>query len=634
MPETGTQIISYTGNANLGLGADSNIPVSPDKPELDAVNKASEQLRLYDHQNNVLLFQQKIADRDTALKLLAQGKVQAGNILPEDKKYYDDAEAKQTAAYKAIKGMNDKEGISNYLQATKDLNDLVTNTQHRWLEVTKLEAEKAKEVLPDKIKAYTDHIDAQKSKPIGQLIEPFQSMFSLDMDGMMNAIKGTQALTKGAAGTLPNEQLPDQKTITTTATPGKPTVTKQVDKIGAVPSKTTKGTSGVILTKGQTLVNGIPMGNDGLSMFSQTPEKYYDYATMEKRANDLYLGNPTQAENQRQLFDKFHQMPRSAQVDFLKADQKRIAAYSQQRGIQPDENGKYPDEIKFQVLPDGKIVLTETIPSFAAKHTLASIEGDYVQKPQAIFNKDIAMYLLGKEKADADALYKRTMGAAAGTKARAYAANMFSQIKKRDGEQEQEAYQDDVFKRNLTGQGSLISSAGGTKATISNIDADKSLPLFTFNDKGKPTLLKPIGSTPIIQKLTNAAGNEVEKIIGYKGGYYEPSYLFNGKSINAQQMMDQYLLFKKQAGVKWSGGFDDYLKEAINSDIYDVRMKGENGSTDKQISKDVQRAISNPITKKGQQGIFNIEGTEIPVDEQIPEETTTTTTSSSSSGNQ
>jgi hypothetical protein len=629
MPETGSSIINYTGNANLGLGASSTIPVAPDHPDLDAVNQASAQLRLYDHQNNIKLFEQKITDRDTAIKLLAQGKVQAGNILPEDQKYYDAAEAKQTEAYKAIKGMNDKDGITKYLQATNDLNNLVTNTQHRWLEITKLQQEKSSQTLPDKIKAYDDHINTQKAKPIGQLIQPFQQMFSFDMDGMMSAIKGTQALTKGAAGSLPSQQPTDQKTITTTTTPGKPTTVKQVDKLGA-PSKTQGSSSPVILTKGQSLVNGIPMGGGGLSMFSQTPERYYDYPTMAKRANDLYLENAGQAENQRQLFDKFHAMPPTAQIDLLRADQKRIAAYSDQRGIEPGADGKYPDEIKFHVMPDGKIILDETIPTFAAKHTLASVEGDYVQKGQSIFNKDIATYLLGKEKADADSLYKRTMGAAAGTKARAYAANMYSQIKKREGDQTADTYQDDVYKRNLTGQSSLIIGAGNGQVSLSNINADNSLPLFTFSDKGKPTLLKPIGSTPIIQKVTNAQGIEVEKIIGYKGGHYEPSYLYNGKAIPLEQMISQYNSFKKTAGSKWSGSFDDYLKEAINTDIYDVRMKGENGSTDKQLSKDVQKAISNPATKKNQSGVFDIEGTEIPVDDQIPEETTTTSSSSSS----
>lgn len=560
--ETGASILNYTGNANLGLGENTNIPVSAEKPELDAVQQASQNLRLYDHQDNVLKYQQKIADRDKALQLLAQGKVNAGKILPEDQKYYDEAEKTQTEAYKAIKGMQDKDGIANYLSATQKLQDLVTNAQHRWIEVTKLEDEKAKQSLPKDVQAYADHIAKQRAKPIGELIDPYQSAFSFDDNKMTGAIRGTQMISKGIGGTLPQAQGP--KTIVTTDANGKKTtktITAPTLNMG-VSGAGTKNKTTPIATNGE------------LSMFQETPERYYDLPTMLKRAEQLYVGDPEQMENQRQLFSKFHEAPDFIQEDLINKYNDRIRTYNEQRGFNPDDN-----LIKAKNV-GGKFILQETPSSFAAKHTLATIEGDYVEKPQKAFNKDIAEYLLGKEKADADALYKKSMAANAGMKARAFVANVNSQIKARGGgEKEQNTYLDNIWKRNLLQQDRLTDPAGPTFITNST-----SLPLYTLDVNRKPTLLKPIGGTPIIEN---------KKLIGYKGGQYRQNFVYNGKNVSYPDLQKMYEVVKKD-NPKWNGSFEDYVKGMIEQDAgLEIKLLGENGASDMGINRNALKAISN-----------------------------------------
>jgi len=563
MAETGSSILGYTGNAQLGLAENSAIPVVANKPDLDAVNQASQNLRLYDHQNNIMLYQQKIADRDATLKLLAQGKVNSGKILPEDQKYYDELEKAQTASYKAIKGMQDKDGIADYLTKTQQLNDLVTNAQHRWTEVTKLETEKAGKTLPKDIEAYDNHIKKQRAKAIGELVDPYQPAYSGNFDDMATQIKGSQMITKGIGGTLPTDAL------TKPGTKAKP------------------GTSAV-------------GGAGTLTPFQDTQEKYYDYPTMLKRSEQLYIADREQTENQRQWFNKFHEAPPFMQEDLINKYNDRIKTYSEQRSIAPNENGIYPDQIKYRKMPDGKFLLEETPSSFAAKHTLATVEGDYVQKPQKVFDKDIADYLLGKEKAGTDRLYKMSMAAAAGKKAGAYVANIRSQIKAREGEPEQNKYLDEIYNRNLVEQPTLISPSGKKDAVVlSDIQNEKSLPIFTFDKTGKPSLLKPYGSQPIL--------DDKKKVIGYKGGNYKQQYIFGGKNIDPHQIMNMYLKFKKDNAGKWDKGLDDYLKMAIDNNLFDVKLSGENGSTDRIISREAQRAISNSLTKKGQDAVFEIE---------------------------
>jgi len=75
-------------------------------------------------------------------------------------------------------------------------------------------------------------------------------------------------------------------------------------------------------------------------------------------------------------------------------------------------------------------------------------------------------------------------------------------------------------------------------------------------------------------------------------------------------LADNYNDFKKAAGKNWQGSMQDYIKEAIQQDLLDVKLIGENGATDKQISKAAQKAISNKVTKKDQEGVFMEEITE------------------------
>ena len=326
---------------------------------------------------------------------------------------------------------------------------------------------------------------------------------------------------------------------------------------------------------------------------------------MLKRAEQLYLGDPEEGENQRQWFTKFHEAPPFMQKEIIEKYNNRLKEYSEQRGIPPNANGNYPDQIKFQVGPDGKVILNETPASFAAKDALASIEGDYIQKSQKVFDKDIAEYMLDNKKADADALYKKLMGAAANKKANAYVANIHSQIKAREGEpEEQQTYLDDIWKRNLLQQKQLITPAGGNNIGQAKVENQNSLPLFTFDSNGKPTILKPIGGKEIVKN---------NKLIGYEGGYYSQRYLQGGKPLelpNIWAMYNQDLPILKKMG--FTGGVDEYLKGLIEDGVIDVKLVGANGASDKGINTNALKAISNPLTKKGQEGIF-----EIP---EIPEE--------------
>ena len=50
--------------------------------------------------------------------------------------------------------------------------------------------------------------------------------------------------------------------------------------------------------------------------------------------------------------------------------------------------------------------------------------------------------------------------------------------------------------------------------------------------------------------------------------------------------------------------FDDYLKSAIKEGYFDVKIIGENGSTNRTVHTEALKALSNTNSKKGQDQPF------------------------------
>lgn len=558
-----SEIINYTGNANLGLGASNAIPVSSTK-DFEAVNRASELMRQYDHEDKVTIFKQKVADRDKLLQLLMDEQVPAGGILDADKKYYDEAEKYQTESYKKIKGLNDPEGIRNNLKATKDLKDITVWAQHKKLEIDKLRAEQASMTLPQDREAMEQHIQKQLAKKPGEFVDPYQKAFSTDIDGMKTAIIGSQMLTKGAGGSL-SEKTAQTKTVTTTGKDGKIT-TKEVIQTKPVPGTTPT-------TKKTAATTGTVVNEDGsLSAFSETPEKYFDYPAMERRASELYYNDPVQAENQRQFVNTFNRMPLPAQVDFVKANQARLFDYYHQRGIEPDENGKFPNDFNYVVLEpvkdangkivdykpkyitenvpasspnsvlpqkpatsrgipaninqasgEDKVLVTDSIPQFAAKATLASIEGDYVEKPKKVFDKEIAKYILDRDKFKADLANDR------GKLALEWSKYNLDKKKFESADKEDFASAATVLNEATSiinnGEKALVDVGGGKTETVLRI--------------GDPTLLATFGNVDKDGKTTNVpdvlqynkAKNQVELLYYDKSPDGKINKTASGKSV-------------------------------------------------------------------------------------------------------
>lgn len=183
-------LLSYTGNAGLGFGGDASIPATVSNPNMDVINNAIRDVMLLDNQKNIQLFQQKIRDRDSLTEMIMNNEVSSGDILPEYRTHFDEAEKRATQAFEKWGGnFNDKEGYRKYQSAITDLKDIATHAQAKTLSMRQLEKEKSAQVLPRKQAEYQQWIDRQKAEPFWNPVVPYQQLHDFAIDDILSGVK-------------------------------------------------------------------------------------------------------------------------------------------------------------------------------------------------------------------------------------------------------------------------------------------------------------------------------------------------------------------------------------------------------------------------------------------------------------
>lgn len=552
--------LSYTGNAGLGLGTNAGVPVAYPK-ELDFANQNLRDAALWDHQNNILKYKQAIDDRDNLYKALQDGTVKVGATLEQDLPTVRKALDEQTQAYFdwMKKGYGDIDGAMNYKKATQNANEVVTQAQARKIFYDKQNQDNEKELVPEIKNART----ANTQKVLGDFwgnLDPYQPTATLDTDAI--------------------EKFVQPKTI-------------QIPDDGKHPLATGKRT-------------------------------YLSYDDTVKNAGASFL-TPQGSYNLTKLHDVLQSMQPLDLYNRVKEINSGLAKYNQDRGLKEgDPDYAAPIQAVPQKDDQGNLVgidMNEPLDKLAAKFSLAGRANyqtdtwELDKSKQALANLQIL-----KEKADSDAFYKHAMAGAAQTKAKAYAANLHQQMSYRKTQADKDQYLDELWNKNLYEQKSLTTP--DNKNQFGGIKADESLPIYTIKD-GKATQLMPIDAKPRYdQENKDGTPKKGAKFLYYEGGHYDQEYLMNGKSMSPQQIANLYQDFKKANGKNWNGSLDDFVKEAIKANKFEVKLKGSNGTSDRMMSRAAQQLISNKATGKGEMGVFSTENP--PTDETIIEQNSST----------
>ncbi len=323
-------LLRYTGDKNLGLGSNADVPAIPDK-NLDVLNNTLDRLQVQNAARNQQLFQQKIRDRDALIGAIDSGKIKVGDLLEQDMPTVTEGLQKLDDAYfdRIKKGVNDLEAARAYKKALRDAQDRVTQAEARKVHYDTLNGEIAKEKLPRKQEAMKKHLDQTINSGFFKDLTPFQQAQDLDIAGSI--------LSTAATAT---EQFTDPKNP---------------------------------LMKGKRTL--------------------FDYDKTYLANKDNFLNDVNKQHDQEQLIKAVQsQSPREFKetIDAINA---RIGEYNTLKNLSKGQPG-YVTEVDFAIDPaSGRPMINEPLPDFAAKYTLAhqtpfsSVETKF-DKDQATYLQD------------------------------------------------------------------------------------------------------------------------------------------------------------------------------------------------------------------------------------------------------
>jgi hypothetical protein len=181
-------LLSYTGDANLGFGSNPNLAPSANV-NLDAINSTARNIMLLDNERNMKLFQQKVADRDNLEAMIANDQVAIGDILPEYQPVFDKAKKNMEDVFFKWKGdFNDTDGFQKYKAARQELKDVALKAQVNTVGIKKLEQEKAQKKLPRDIEDMDKHLKTERAKSIWDDITPYQNAHDFSMASILSGV--------------------------------------------------------------------------------------------------------------------------------------------------------------------------------------------------------------------------------------------------------------------------------------------------------------------------------------------------------------------------------------------------------------------------------------------------------------
>lgn len=504
---TATELISNSGNANLGL-TNTAIPVTTAK-DLDLINQTARDVYINGLNRNQQLFQQKIKERDQLLSAIDSGDIRVGDLLEEDTPFVKEGLEKLDQAFenRIKKGINDLDAAREYKKALRDAQDRVTQAQGRKVFYDSESGAIGKETLPRKQDARKKNLDGVIKGGFWKDITPYQQTQDLDIEG---SILSTAANV--------TSEFTDPKTF----------------------------------TKGK--------------------RTEFDYdKTLQANVNN-FLNDANKRYDQSQLVREIQELDPNTFGKTMESMNNRIKEYNDRKGLLPNSAG-YVEPIRFDIV-QGRGIIAEKMPDFAAKYTLAN------QKPfgavETAFDKDRANYALGQER-------NRIAAANAGAnqmKARAYVALQNKKLSQMTEEEKQvnKIWSGWVDKINTTSL-PILGEVDFVKAGdlplgyryVNGLDKD-----------GKPIILKP-------------------KTIGDQE-YYQTKYKgSDGKDLERDFLKGKYDLYKTSGG---KGKYKDYVKDLIRNGVVSMEVVGENGTADFETAFQTVRSLSNRASTKDEEPVF------------------------------
>lgn len=311
---------------------------------------------------------------------------------------------------------------------------------------------------------------------------------------------------------------------------------------------------------------------------------YFSYNNALKNATDSFL-TPEGSYNLSQLHDTLQSMPPLDLYNKVKGINSELARYNQQRRlVQGDPDFATP----IQAVPqyDGQnnltgLALNEPLDKLAAKFSLAG-QPQYQNDNWELDKSKQEQVQLGINKENAES--NRIRANAAAQRASAYARLQGLKSKKMtDEEKRVKGFWDDIV--NKVNDYKLSDGTKDDMVLIGNVPAGYQN-IAGLDKDGKPIKLEP---------LTRGSDGRTK--------YYDTKY-YGGK--DGQELQKDFLK-NKYNDYKSAGGnanYGDYLKQLIKSGVVDLELVGKNGTANFNTALQTAQSISNKVTKKGEEPLF------------------------------
>ena len=185
-PVTGNEILSYTGNAALGLNTEGLQQYGD--TDTKALSEGVFNLAYLNMNKNKAIYDQKIKERDDTFKAIAAGQIQLSQVRPEDRPRLMEKLEKVKEIYFSVNGdvKSDPNKYLEFQQAIADFNEADIYAKSRFIEIGKLQAQEAKEVRPDKKQAIRSHVEKMIGQDLYKEVTPYQHQFDFDYDKVMS----------------------------------------------------------------------------------------------------------------------------------------------------------------------------------------------------------------------------------------------------------------------------------------------------------------------------------------------------------------------------------------------------------------------------------------------------------------
>lgn len=187
---TGAEILSYQGSG--GLGSNADIPVSPAK-DLDVVNQSIRDVALRSAQKNMMLYQEKVKQRDKMFEMLANDEIKVGDHLERDNARVKSAmEDMDVAFHDWMKEPNNLDKAHNYQKVKRNANDVALQANARKLYFDKESADSKNDRIPSIAEKRNQHLESVLSNFDGDLT-PFQPFNTFNPD-LINGLARSQTI--------------------------------------------------------------------------------------------------------------------------------------------------------------------------------------------------------------------------------------------------------------------------------------------------------------------------------------------------------------------------------------------------------------------------------------------------------